>query len=79
MDTKEIAAKRGWQTLVDGLIVVAVVAGIMPLINAIQSADGWTTFAAGWAQWTWSAFQGAIVAAGTAGASWLRRRFIDPA
>ena len=79
MDTKQIAAKRGWQTLADGLIVVAIIAGIMPIVNAIQSADGWQAWLAGWADWSWAAFQGAIVAAGTAGVSWMRRRFIDPA
>ena len=79
MDTKEIAAKRGWQTLADGLIVVIVIAAIMPIVNAIQSADGWQGWITGWATWSWAAFQGAIIAGGTAGVSWLRRRFIDPA
>lgn len=79
MNTQEIAAKRGWQTLADGLIVVAVIAGIMPIVDAIQAADGWEAWLSGWATWSWSAFQGVIIAAGTAGVSWLRRRFIDPA
>lgn len=79
MNPKQIAAKRGWQTLADGLIVVAIVAGVMPLIGAIQSSDGWVSWLSDWQVWTWAAFQGAIVAAGTAGVSWLRRRFLDPA
>lgn len=77
MDSKQIAAARGWQTLADGLIVVALVAGVAPLIGAIQSGESWAGWLAGWETWTWSAFQAAVVAGGTALASWLRRRFLS--
>jgi len=75
---QQIAARRGWQTLADGAIVVAVVAGIVPLVGAIQSAESWEAWVSGWQTWTWTAVQGAIVAGGTAVVSWLRRRFVQP-
>ena len=78
MDTQQIAAKRGLQTLADGLIVVVIIAGIMPVVDAIRAADGWQTWISSWATWSWSAFQGALIAGGTAGVAWLRRRYIDP-
>lgn len=77
MDSKQIAAARGWQTLADGLIVVVIVAGVAPLIGAIQSGESWRAWLAGWETWTWSAFQAAVVAGGTALVSWLRRRFVS--
>lgn len=77
MTPEKIASRRGWQTLADGAIVVAVVAGIVPLVGAIQSADSWAAWVTGWQTWTWTAVQGAIVAGGTAAVAWLRRRFID--
>ena len=79
MDSKQIAAARGWQTLADGLIVVVIVAGVAPLIGAIQSGESWRAWLAGWETWTWSAFQAAVVAGGTALVAWLRRRFVDVA
>lgn len=75
---RQIAAKRGWQTLADGVIVVAIVAGITPLIGAVQSADGWRAWLVDWTSWTWAMFQGMTIAAGTALVAWLRRRFLDP-
>ena len=78
MNTNQSAAERGLQTLADGLIVVVIIAGVMPVVDAIQAADGWQSWLNGWATWSWSAFQGVIIAAGTAGVSWLRRRFIAP-
>lgn len=77
MTPKEIAAKRGWQTLMDGAIVVAIMAGIAPLIGSIGSADGWVAWLADWQSWTWGVFQGALIAGGTACVAWLRRRFVD--
>ena len=77
MDSKQIAAARSWQTLADGLIVVVIVAGVAPLIGAIQSGESWSAWLAGWETWTWSAFQAAVVAGGTALVAWLRRRFVD--
>ena len=47
--------------------------------DAIRAADGWQSWISSWATWSWSAFQGALIAGGTAGVAWLRRRFIDPA
>ena len=79
MDSKQIAAARGWQTLADGLIVVVIVAGVAPLIGAIQSGESWRAWLAGWETWTWSAFQAGVVAGGTALVAWLRRRFVDVA
>lgn len=79
VNTQQIAAKRGWQTLADGLIVVVIIAGVMPVVDAIRAADGWQAWIDSWAVWSWSAFQGALIAGGTAGVAWLRRRFIDPA
>ena len=78
MNTQQIAAKRGWQTLADGLIVVVIIAGVMPVVDAIRAADGWQSWISSWATWSWSAFQGALIAGGTAGVAWLRRRFIAP-
>lgn len=77
MDSKQIAAARGWQTLADGLIVVVIVAGVAPLIGAIQSGESWRAWLAGWETWTWSAFQAGVVAGGTALVAWLRRRFVS--
>lgn len=79
MDAKQIARARGWQTLADGAIVVALVAGVTPVLAAIQSADGWTAWLTAWQSWTWTAAQGAVIAGGTAIVSWLRRRWIQPA
>lgn len=78
MTPQQIAAKRGWQTLADGAIVVALVAGVLPIVEAIQSADGWSTWVAGWQTWTWTAAQAAVVAGLTALVSWVRRRWITP-
>ena len=79
MDAKQIAAKRGWQTLADGAIVVALVALALPLIEAVQSAAGWADWLADWQRWTWTAAQGAVVAGGTALVAWARRRWLQPA
>ena len=79
MDAKTIARKRGWQTLADGAIVVAVVAGIVFLVFVVASAEGWEAWLADWPRWTWTAAQGAVVAGGTAVVAWLRRRFVQPA
>lgn len=79
MNPTQIAAARGRQTLVDGLIAAVLVTGLAPLVGAVQSATGWADLAASWQTWTWSVFQAAIVAAVTAVVSWARRRFIEPA
>ena len=79
MTPTQIAAARGRQTLIDGLIAAVLVAGLAPLVGAIQTADGWTTLAESWHQWTWSIFQAASVAAVTAVISWARSRWLDPA
>lgn len=77
--SEQIARRRGLQTLADGAIVVAVVAGIVPLVSAVASAEGWEAWLADWPRWTWTAAQGAVVAGGTAVVAWLRRRFVQPA
>ncbi len=79
MTSKQIAAARGRQTLTDGLIAAVVVAGLAPLVGAVQTAGGWAELAASWHTWTWSIFQAAVVASVTAVISWARRRFLDPA
>lgn len=79
MTPEQIARRRGWQTLADGAIVVALVAGVVPLVDAVASAEGWAAWLAGWQRWTWTAAQGAVVAGGTAAVAWLRRRFVQPA
>ena len=78
MDTREVAAKRGRQTLVDGLIAAVLVAGLTPLVGAIQTADGWTTLFESWREWSWSIFQAATVALITALIAYFRRRYVDP-
>lgn len=77
LSTQEIAAKRGWQTFADGVIVVAMIAGLTPLIGAVQGAESWQAWLVDWHAWSWSMFQGAMIAAGTALVAWLRRRFLD--
>lgn len=79
MTPQQIAAKRGWQTLADGAIVAALVAGVMPIVAAIQSADGWSSWLASWQTWTWTAAQAGVVAGLTAGVAYVRRRWITPA
>ena len=77
--SEQIARRRGLQTLADGAIVVAVVAGIVPLVDAVASAESWEAWLSDWPRWTWTAAQGAVVAGGTAVVAWLRRRFVQPA
>ena len=79
MTPQEIARKRGWQTLADGALVVALVAFALPLVEAVQSSAGWAEWLADWRRWTWAAAQGAVVAGGTAGIAWARRRWVQPA
>ena len=75
----QIAAARGRQTLVDGLIAAVLVTGIAPLAGTIQTAAGWGELIASWQTWTWSMFQAGSVAGVTAVVSWARRRFVEPA
>lgn len=77
MTPQQIAARRGWQTLADGALVVAIIAGLIPAAAAISSADGWSTWLGSWRTWSWQIFQGAAVAVGTALVSWLRRRYVQ--
>ena len=79
MTPTQIAAARGRQTLIDGLIAAVLVTGIAPLAGAIQTAAGWGELIASWQTWTWAMFQAGSVAGVTAIVSWARRRFVDPA
>ena len=79
MTPTQIAAARGRQTLVDGLIAAVLVTGLAPLVGAVQSATGWADLAASWQTWTWSIAQASIVASVTAVVSWARRRYLEPA
>ena len=79
MTPTQIAAARGRQTLVDGLIAAVLVTGLAPLVGAVQTATGWADLAASWQTWTWAMFQAGSVAGVTAVVSWARRRFVDPA
>jgi hypothetical protein len=76
---QEIAAKRGLQTLVDGVIAAVIVGVLLPMIGAVQSSESWMAWASDWQMWTWTAFQSAFVGVGTAAISWVRRRFVQPA
>lgn len=78
MDSKQVAAKRGKQTLADGLISAVLVVGLAPLVGAVQTAEGWRDLFESWHVWTWSFFQATVIASVTAVISWARRRFIDP-
>ena len=79
MTPTQIAAARGRQTLVDGLIAAVLVTGIAPLAGTIQTAAGWGELIASWQTWTWSMFQAGSVAGVTAVVSWARRRCGEPA
>ena len=79
MTPTQIAAARGRQTLVDGLIAAVLVTGLAPLAGAIQTASGWGDLLASWQTWTWAMFQAGAVAGVTAVVSWARRRYVDPA
>ena len=67
-----IAAKRGTQTLWQGLLVVAIMAALTALGSGL-TAGSWAEWLASWTIWTWAAFQ----AAGTAAIAYLVRRFAD--
>lgn len=67
-----IAAKRGLQTLWQGLAVAVIMAALTALGSSLTAAS-WTEWLASWPVWTWAAFQ----AAGTAGVAYLVRRFAD--
>ena len=77
MTPEQIAARRGWQTLVDGGIAVAIVGLLVPLVGSIGSADGWSAWLGDWRTWTWTAWQGGMVAGLTAAIAWMRRRWVD--
>ena len=68
----EVAAKRGWQTLVQGLAVAVIMAALTAFGSSLTAAS-WTEWASSWPIWTWAAFQ----AAATAGVAWAVRRFAD--
>lgn len=77
MDSKQIAAKRGWQTLADGAIVVGLIALFGAVSAGIAAADGWSEWLSNWESWSWDAFENMFVAGGTAVVAWLRRRFVQ--
>ena len=70
----QIAAKRGVQTLVQGLTVAVVMAALTALGSGL-TAGSWGEWFATWPIWTYAAFQ----AAGTAGVAYLVRRYADHA
>lgn len=67
-----IAAKRGTQTLWQGLAVAVIMAALVALGSGL-TAESWSQWLTTWPIWTWAAFQ----AAGTAGVAYLVRRFAD--
>lgn len=68
----EIAAKRGRQTLAQGLAVAGIMAALVALGTGL-TARSWDEWIATWPLWSWAAFQ----AAGTAIVAYLVRRFAD--
>ena len=79
MTPERIAWLRGWQTLADGAIAVAIVAGLPVLVAAVTDAGSWGEFARGWGQWSWQIVQAAVVAGVTALSAYVRRRWVTPA
>ena len=74
MTRRQIATKRGVQTLRDGLIVVMIMAALAAFGDSL-TAESWGEWLNSWQHWTWAAFQ----AAGTAAVSWLQRLYRDAA
>lgn len=75
MDTPnlpKIAAKRGTQTLWQGLAVALTLAVLNALVTSL-TANSWTEWLNHWQVWTYSAFQAAI----TAGVAWAVRMWGD--
>ncbi len=77
--SEQIAAKRGSQTLRDGLIAAAIVAVGTIAISVLNEADGWRWLVAHWESWTFDIFKYGMVAVVTAVVSWWQRRYVDPA
>lgn len=75
-ETREsIAAKRGWQTFGDGVLVVVVFAVVMQLGGVIGGASSWDALFGSWRVWTWGVMQAVAVAF----VAWFQRRYKDHA
>lgn len=71
-DRPAIAARRGWQTLWQGLAITVGLAVLTTLVGSL-AAPSLRDWLASWEVWTWSAIQ----AAGTALLAYLLRRYQD--
>lgn len=76
-DRPRIAARRGWQTLLDALIAVLVLAAVPRLVAVITAATSWTEVGSGLVAATWPITQAVAIAGLTAMLSWYRRRYRD--
>ena len=74
MTPQQIAAKRGWQTIVVAIIGVMGISIVQAIITGqLAPIDSWAELFASWPEWTWELAK----AAATGALAWLWRRYGD--